>query len=184
VRTNANQLNYGKIGKWFDMTDLFSRVETYLTSSLIGRAPEATSSRNQFRKMNLFSSILLLAGTCCMLASAQDLELFSRVLKDRACAGGKPDAVIFGTPEDAVVEYFEGFHCPKPEPADKDYYCRTRTSDNAISFEGSVMEVNTNKWVAGGFRMGCMKKDFTTGWQCAAACGTGPNLPKLSEVSV
>lgn len=106
---------------------------------------------------------------------------------DRACRSDHPkaDGVIFGTPQDAAVEYFQGFKCPHPKPGDKDYYCRTRTSDNAISFDmnNGVMKVDTNPWVSGGFRMGCMKKDFTTGWQCAAACGMGPELPTLSDVS-
>lgn len=105
---------------------------------------------------------------------------------DYACPGARSnaDGVIFGNYGDGVVEYFDGFpNCPKPQKGDPDYYCRTRTSDNAIMFDEPTdsMSVSTTKWFGGGFRMGCMKKDVTTGWQCAAQCGFSKNNPRVSD---
>ena len=134
--------------------------------------------------MKLSFATTILSYTC-MFASGQNLRSISRelVVKDKGCRSKQPDGLIFSKADDAVVNYFSGFNCPRPKSTEPGYYCRTRDSDNSISFNEDVMTVDTNKWVAGGFRMGCMKKDFSTGWQCAAACGIGPNLPTLSDVS-
>lgn len=66
---------------------------------------------------------------------------------------------------DAQVYYLPNFNCPKPGPDDPNYFCRTRTRDNTITFSEAddTMIVDTTPWFGGGFRMGCMKKDFTTG---------------------
>ena len=113
------------------------------------------------------------------------LQLFSLSLAqtDKGCPGTVPnDGIIFAAQQDAIVEYFPGFpNCPKPAVDDPSYWCRTRDSDNTITFANNVMTVDTNPWVAGGYRMGCMKKDHTTGWQCGAACNVGTKLPTISD---
>lgn len=103
---------------------------------------------------------------------------------DYACPGTRSndDGVIFGHYGDGIVHYFDGFpDCPKPKPGDADYYCVTRA--DAVSFDEPTdsMSVTTTPWFGGGFRMGCMKKDVTTGWQCAAKCGMSKNNPRISD---
>lgn len=41
--------------------------------------------------------------------------------------------------------------------------------------DGDYIDIKTDKWSSGGYRMDCMDKGSHTGWQCWASCSPFPN---------
>ena len=126
-----------------------------------------------------FSSptILGLASSLTMIIS--EYSVAAAVVNRGCAAGNRDERAVFTKPDDSKAAYDPNINLPR----DDSLFCRTRSSDDLVSFACETLVVDTNPWVSGGFRLGCMKKDFTTGWQCAASCGGDKHLPELTDVS-
>eukprot|EP00547_Thalassionema_nitzschioides_P004442 CAMPEP_0194200928 /NCGR_PEP_ID=MMETSP0156-20130528/1349_1 /TAXON_ID=33649 /ORGANISM="Thalassionema nitzschioides, Strain L26-B" /LENGTH=1013 /DNA_ID=CAMNT_0038926003 /DNA_START=80 /DNA_END=3118 /DNA_ORIENTATION=+ len=85
------------------------------------------------------------------------------------------DAFIFSQHADGFAKLTNGF-----TQSDKEGF-QCSTSEAYVSFVAGVgeetgyMQISTNKWHSGGYRIDCMDKGAHTGYKCAATCSPFPN---------